>query len=100
MDVLLARLTGEPSRQGSGSEWCKARSSLKKPTKGRREAQRGSEGESLGEVTVRTALRLRNVLAAWWPREPAGFGGRVGRRSRPFPCSQTFSSRRRRHLHR
>ncbi|CAE7283577.1 MSH4 [Symbiodinium necroappetens] len=39
MEVLLARLTGEPSRQGShGSEWCK--------------------------VTVRTALRLRNVLAA------------------------------------
>eukprot|EP00439_Symbiodinium_sp_Y106_P067871 s4395_g11.t1 len=39
MDVLLARLTGEPSRQGShGIEWCK--------------------------VTVHTALRLRNVLAA------------------------------------
>ncbi|CAE7029934.1 MSH4 [Symbiodinium sp. CCMP2592] len=39
MDVLLARLTGEPGRQGShGIEWCK--------------------------VTVRTALRLRNVFAA------------------------------------
>ena len=55
MDVLLARLTGEPSRQGShGIEWCKAGA----------HSHSGRDVGSAREVTVRTALRLRNVLAA------------------------------------
>ena len=44
MEVLLARLTGEPSRQGShGFEWCKAKG---RGRRGRREGREFLEAVS------------------------------------------------------